>query len=311
MCIITKQGCELTCTILLCYMCSMLPRANPEGVSQREYIAIHEQFGRIYGLDSHLLRLKTYSPQRGYVRLESTHTPVNESSEAFVLRKTPRVVIERGLKFDDLGDENSIWEAMLTKRTPTTTTNLTFNYNVDTPHDGMQLPTDASIHYDIAVPDDYYSGPTFAHIKLGENLRPTSVTLPLANTEGLLAHANDSRDWGRYIAVWNDVAYLELDKEAIHISTIEGDTRRPQSDKGSFSYGELFRLPDTHHGYKINHQNGIWTFEQYGLSETFPQLVRKVGIRDLSAYEVSAALKGNERTWSTLPDRLLIPAVNT
>jgi|WetSurMetagenome_2_1015567.scaffolds.fasta_scaffold03500_4 hypothetical protein len=278
--------------------------------------AITDQFGQIYGTHPQFDgRLVKYSPAKGYVKFEFEDRieDATGTSEAFVLSKTPRIVVERNLIFVKSGEEISIFdEDSLSYTTNNTRASLDFGY-FDLDGDNFapkNLPKDTIIMYTIPDSSDYYGGPYFARIDLNKNFKPEFITLPFLDKNGLLASMGEENiKMGASHAQTNPAAYLDLKKgDMVAISIMNQGKLR---EKGVFPKGEMFKLPDTNHGYKVTHENDEWTFSQYDLTDNKnPRLVKQVGTRDLDVNDINASLKGNLKAWSSLPERILTPIVN-
>ena len=271
--------------------------ARAEGVSEKVGIAIGEQFGRIWGIENHLLKLIKYSPIEGYVKFESRYSPVDRTSEAFVLRKAPKTIVERSLQWEG-SDLDTVWDADIHYTNPDNDMKIGFDY------DDSDKPNvkHVSISCYIPTPKEVLGGPAFARMNLGKDFRPKSVSLQFLDKNGLLADKEEG-DLG-YVRKFNPAAHLEFTKKELVEIFVNNNETKKMEQKGSFPKGELFRLPNTDYGYKVTHENGEWTFCQYDLSQKEPKLLKQIRIKDLSMEDVNSCLKGDLKAWSSLPDRI-------
>ena len=286
-------------------------RTGPENLSETARIAIREQFGRIDAINDKRQKIVQYSPTKGYLKFESTSQPVENMQEAYVLLKNPKTIVRRFLETDDSeqGDPLDIIELITDEEDVT----IDFEYPMsDRKHLVKHLPSGSTIAYQISVPDEYYGGPEFARIDLNKNFIPKGIYLPFLDKKGLLenTHEYNGKKYSDYVGTFNPIAYLDLTKKGkIEIST--ENAFRDLKKRGSFLAGELFRLPDTNHGYRVTHENNEWAFSQYNLEDMEnPRLIKKVGVRDIEMKDVNAALKGDLKAWSSLPERILTPIIN-
>jgi len=280
-------------------------KKGAENFNENVKTAIREQFGQVNGPSA---QLQEYSPKVGYLKYKTSE----RLTEAFVLSKTPKIVVERHLSLEKPGERTPFDNDFIYYTTANEKVTMEFECP-DSEKNKDDLFYDSyldqhSIDFTIPTPNENSDGPNFATIYVDKNFKPQYVMLPFLDKEGLLKNKDrhpDAPSGAMLRLTKKDIVRIFIDKPY---------PKNPLNDwekKGSFHMNGMFILPDTNHGYKVTHENNEWAFSQYNLEDMEnPRLIKRVGIKDIEMKDVNAALKGDLKAWSSLPERILTPIIN-